>query len=265
MFQSLALHDTLTFTPCARSVYDRVRRPALSDRRARIWCGVRPTACGAPRVAAASRPASGFTSRKRIPIEAGLGGGSSDAAAALRALTRAVAARRSRRSTCTAIAASLGADVPFFLEGGTVLGVERGDVLFPLIDAAPAWVVLLVPTFGVSTRRRVSLVGRSAQRERRAGPRRTPAEPATTFRRRSPPASADRRARQRLAATRARATPRCRAAARPCSACSTTRGSAAARGARRALTAAAVATWVTSDDHTNASTSRVDLPRQPRR
>ena len=50
------------------------------------------------------------------------------------------------------IARSLGADVAFFLEGGTVLGVERGDLLFPLQDASPAWVVLARPDFGVSTR-----------------------------------------------------------------------------------------------------------------
>ena len=45
-----------------------------------------------------------------------------------------------------------GADVPYFLEGGTVLGLERGDLLFPLLDASPAWVVLVLPSFGVSTK-----------------------------------------------------------------------------------------------------------------
>ena len=50
-----------------------------------------------------------------------------------------------------AIAPTLGADVPYFLEGGTVLGVERGDVLVPQPDARPAWVVLALPDFGVST------------------------------------------------------------------------------------------------------------------
>ncbi|MGC4080968.1 MAG: hypothetical protein QM736_02335 [Vicinamibacterales bacterium] len=51
-----------------------------------------------------------------------------------------------------AIARGLGADVAFFLEGGTALGVERGDLLFPLQDASPAWVVLVRPDFGVSTK-----------------------------------------------------------------------------------------------------------------
>jgi len=87
---------------------------------------------------------------KRIPLAAGLGGGSSDAAASLRALPPLWGVElgddRLRR-----IAAGLGADVPYFLQGGTALGVERGDVLFPLIDWPASWVVLLLPDFGVST------------------------------------------------------------------------------------------------------------------
>ena len=42
--------------------------------------------------------------------------------------------------------------MPFFFEGGTVLCVDRGDVLFPLIDRPSSWVVLVLPDFGVSTR-----------------------------------------------------------------------------------------------------------------
>jgi 4-diphosphocytidyl-2-C-methyl-D-erythritol kinase len=42
--------------------------------------------------------------------------------------------------------------VPFFLDGGTALGLERGDVLFPLIDPPPTWVTLAIPSFGVSTK-----------------------------------------------------------------------------------------------------------------
>jgi 4-diphosphocytidyl-2-C-methyl-D-erythritol kinase len=81
--------------------------------------------------------------RKRIPLGAGLGGGSSDAAAALRALNvlwRAdVDAER-----LAEIAAGLGSDVPFFLHGGTALAEGRGEHVTPLADAPPAWLVLLV-------------------------------------------------------------------------------------------------------------------------
>src|SRR5204863_6221610 len=86
---------------------------------------------------------------KRIPLQAGLGGGSSDAAATLRALGRMW---RIDEAHQRATAAALGADVPYFFEGGTVLGLERGDLLFPLIDRRPAWIVLVLPNFGVSTK-----------------------------------------------------------------------------------------------------------------
>jgi len=87
--------------------------------------------------------------QKRIPMHAGLGGGSSDAAAALRVFARMWRVEEAR---ARAIGRELGADVPYFFEGGTVLGLERGDLLFPLIDRPPAWVVLVFPSFGVSTK-----------------------------------------------------------------------------------------------------------------
>jgi 4-diphosphocytidyl-2-C-methyl-D-erythritol kinase len=87
---------------------------------------------------------------KRIPLQSGLGGGSSNAAAAIRGLVALWKLDLPRRRL-SAIAASLGADVPFFLEGGTALGLDRGDLIFPLIDRAVAWVTLVLPSFGVST------------------------------------------------------------------------------------------------------------------
>jgi 4-diphosphocytidyl-2-C-methyl-D-erythritol kinase len=85
---------------------------------------------------------------KRIPVAAGLGGGSSDAAAVLRAL-------RGRRpvSELYEIARSLGSDVPFFLSGLEVaLATGRGDVLRPLPDFPRGYGLLLVPSAqGLST------------------------------------------------------------------------------------------------------------------
>src|SRR5205823_3075993 len=89
--------------------------------------------------------------KKRIPMMAGLGGGSSDAAAALRgcgALWRVKLSSRRLREA----ARKLGADVPYFLEGGTALGLARGDRLRPLDDLSPAWVLVAVPAFGISTK-----------------------------------------------------------------------------------------------------------------
>ena len=55
-------------------------------------------------------------------------------------------------ATVRAVAAALGADVPYFLEGGTVLGLDRGDRLFRLAEPPRRWVVLVLPDFGVSTK-----------------------------------------------------------------------------------------------------------------
>ena len=71
---------------------------------------------------------------KRIPMGAGMGGGSSDAAAVLLALP-VLAGRKLDLPTLSAIAQRLGSDVPFFLLGGTAVGIGRGTELFPLPDA----------------------------------------------------------------------------------------------------------------------------------
>ena len=49
------------------------------------------------------------------------------------------------------VAATLGADVPFFLSGGTALGLGKGDEIYPLADLPRHWVVLLIPGFGVAS------------------------------------------------------------------------------------------------------------------
>ena len=89
--------------------------------------------------------------QKQIPLQAGLGGGSADAAATLLALTQ-VWRVPVQAPQLMELASTLGADVPFFLAGGTALGLGRGDEVYPLADLPRHWVVLLIPGFGVSTR-----------------------------------------------------------------------------------------------------------------
>jgi 4-diphosphocytidyl-2-C-methyl-D-erythritol kinase len=80
--------------------------------------------------------------RKGIPVAGGLGGGSSDAAAALAGLSRLWGSSEPLREL-EPLAAGLGADVPFFLVGGIAWGVGRGSDVTPLKDLPRWWVVLL--------------------------------------------------------------------------------------------------------------------------
>ncbi len=87
---------------------------------------------------------------KRIPMGAGLGGGSSDAAAVLLALP-VLAGRPLDAGSISELAAELGSDVPFFLLGGRAVGIGRGSELFPLPDRASFPGVLVAPGIHVST------------------------------------------------------------------------------------------------------------------
>ena len=81
---------------------------------------------------------------KKIPAGRGLGGGSSDAAAALLGYLR-LTRRAIPASRLMEIAASLGADVPFFLFGGRALGIGRGDEIYPLPDIPERTLLVVSP------------------------------------------------------------------------------------------------------------------------
>jgi 4-diphosphocytidyl-2-C-methyl-D-erythritol kinase len=148
-FQSIALHDTLSFgvrpgpfqidcddPECPTDETNLVWRAAE-----RMW-----------RLAGKNGRLEGLRVRiaKRIPMQAGLGGGSSDAAATVRGLA-ALWRIPVRALDVGQLPAALGADVPFFSQGGTALGVERGDVVVSMSDEPRSWVVLVLPRFGVNT------------------------------------------------------------------------------------------------------------------
>lgn len=91
-----------------------------------------------------------LTLEKRIPSQAGLGGGSSDAASVLLALRKLYAPALSDTELET-MAAALGSDVPFFIRGGTQLATGRGEVLSPLPPLTDGWFVIVKPTESFST------------------------------------------------------------------------------------------------------------------
>lgn len=148
VFQTLALHDTLICVQRRGPFRLKCRTPGVPiDATNLVW-----------RAAAALWKALGrdgdpcdavVTITKTIPLESGLAGGSADAAAALVALARLWGG--APLPLLREVAATIGADVAFFLWGGTALGLGRGEEIYPLMDLPPHWVVVVRPGFGVST------------------------------------------------------------------------------------------------------------------
>jgi len=87
---------------------------------------------------------------KRLPVQGGLGGASANAVAALLALERSVRKLLTQAEKLR-IAADVGSDLPLFLVGGTVLGVGRGEQVYPLPDFPATACVVVTPEIGVST------------------------------------------------------------------------------------------------------------------
>jgi 4-diphosphocytidyl-2-C-methyl-D-erythritol kinase len=149
IFQAVSLHDTLElrFTS-RRGITLEINNPALPfDSRNLVWRAI----------AAVKRELNerrGIHARldKRIPVARGLGGGSSDAAAALIGMIR-LTGRKLPLPRLMEIASALGADVPFFLFGGRAMGISRGDEIYPLPDEPRRSVLIVSPhDVAVSTR-----------------------------------------------------------------------------------------------------------------
>ena len=100
---------------------------------------------------------------KTIPTQAGLGGGSSDAAAVLRAL-RTLYAPQMIDGQLEEMAARLGSDVPFFIRGGTALATGRGEKLAALPDMPPCWLVIVKPEESHSTAAMYAAIDSAPQR-----------------------------------------------------------------------------------------------------
>jgi 4-diphosphocytidyl-2-C-methyl-D-erythritol kinase len=149
IFQAISLHDTLEMSLAASpGITLETDNPALPLGRENLVC----------RALEAISAETGFRGgvharlEKRIPVARGLGGGSSDAAAALIGMLR-LTKKKVPLERLMEMGASLGADVPFFLFGGRALATNRGDEIYPLTDAPKRSILLVSPRgIGVSTK-----------------------------------------------------------------------------------------------------------------
>ncbi|MBI4307805.1 MAG: 4-(cytidine 5'-diphospho)-2-C-methyl-D-erythritol kinase [Chloroflexi bacterium] len=161
VLQTIDLHDTLT-VEAADSLILACNRRELE--------GLDNLALRAARLlqeAAGARGGARLILQKRIPIAAGLGGGSTDAAAALCALNRlwGLAWPVDRLAP---LAERLGSDVPFFLYGGTALAEGRGERITPLPSFPARWVVLAAPE-AAEQRKTAALYARLKSEDRTQG------------------------------------------------------------------------------------------------
>ena len=146
VMQSLALADTLTLTRQEDGITLTVDLPGLeADERnlAHRAAALIMNECGV-------RNGVHIAITKRIPVAAGLAGGSADAAAALRGMNELYELGLSDECLCD-LGAKLGSDIPFSLMGGTVLATGRGEALQSLTDFPQTFVVLAKPPVAVST------------------------------------------------------------------------------------------------------------------
>ncbi|HEX4032754.1 MAG TPA: 4-(cytidine 5'-diphospho)-2-C-methyl-D-erythritol kinase [Terracidiphilus sp.] len=152
VYQTLELHDVLTVT--ARPAGATAIRLTSND--SRVPTDSRNTAWKMVSLVLGELGRAANVEihiEKRLPVQGGLGAGSANAVAALVGLEAELgigpgAAWPARRLE---MAAQVGSDVPLFLIGGTVLGLDRGQDVYPLPDLDPAWCVVALPETGVST------------------------------------------------------------------------------------------------------------------
>ena len=147
VFQTVSLCDELTFS-------------ARDDARLELVCDAPGIPCDETNLVLRAARALGerygvsrgarIELHKKIPAGAGLGGGSSNAAVALVGLARLWKIETQRQALAD-LGAGVGADVPFFLTGGTALGTGRGTDIHPLADVPLRYLLLVTPDINVST------------------------------------------------------------------------------------------------------------------
>ncbi len=147
VYQTMALHDVIRVSVSRGTGID------ISCADPRVPCDGSNTC---HRMAERVLDALGTTGKvtieieKRLPVQGGLGAGSSNAVATMLGLERALRKTLTQASRLR-IAADVGSDLPLFLVGGTALGVGRGEEVYPVPDLAAMPVVVVTPEVGVST------------------------------------------------------------------------------------------------------------------
>lgn len=154
VFQTISLADTIDIE------FEPARRTDITlDDQLAIPGNLVLKAADAVLDALKTRARVHFRLRKNIPMGGGLGGGSSNAAAVLLALP-VLAGRRLPFERLTELGAALGSDVPFFLTGGTAVGIGRGTEVYEIPELRPEPLVLVCPGLHVATGPAYQALGR---------------------------------------------------------------------------------------------------------
>ena len=152
VYQTIALHDIIRVQVGHGSGIDN-RSIEIRSKDPRVPTDETNTCYRIAELAMAALGAPGRVTieiEKRLPVQGGLGAGSGNAVATLLALERALKKYLSGAERLR-IAAEVGSDLPLFLVGGTVLGVGRGEEVYPLPDLPSVCCVVATPEIGVST------------------------------------------------------------------------------------------------------------------
>lgn len=147
VMQTVTLYDELTFQRTEGAVEFSCQDPSVPGDSTNLVVRASQILQTESGTSAGAR----ITLKKRIPVGAGLGGGSSDAAAAFQTLNR-LWGLDIPPNRLADLAAQLGSDVPFFLVGGTAICRGRGERVTPLLDPPLMHYVLVSPPVHVSTR-----------------------------------------------------------------------------------------------------------------
>lgn len=145
VMQTVSLHDTVSLSLGGSS---GIRLTCDADGIPTDARNLAHRAASAVFEASGVSPGLEIAIEKRIPAEAGLGGGSSNAAAVLRGLGLLL---ELSRDDVFGLAAQVGSDVPFFMVGGTAQVSGRGEYVHALPEVPEMWIVVVKPPFGIST------------------------------------------------------------------------------------------------------------------